>query len=180
MYADSFIDGCSQKGILGRRIAEFGVAMNDYGSVFYLQFLGVKMITKIDKKSDDTVIVIGEHSGGYSGQIVFRDSLSGENITLTSDTSYSSNKKFIFARYPLFLLEIHIFDQNLVAKIQREEIIGIWSDLILSEAFSILGSTNQLHDAFLEIVNRIFDKGVEKGKTEKVNEFRTLLGLKGQ
>lgn len=129
------------------------------------------MIAKIEKRHNNVEITIGVVNS-YSTTLKYKDTLTGN--TISCGCSGSGEDKVLTADFPLLCISVIITDQDIVNELWA----GFFNDDSPARVFKAVMSeltSEQVFDMFQYISNIVFEKGVKKGRSEKLNEILAVL-----
>lgn len=134
------------------------------------------MITKVEKKHSEMLVQIGDEIHGYSGMKQHGNPLTGASVSFCrGNTIHNSDQRLISVDLPLYLWRIEITDPIIIERICKEP-KDQWADLAVKIVMEQL-TPDQLFGLMQHTTNLVFEKGVAKGRKEKLAEVHEVLGL---
>lgn len=135
------------------------------------------MRTKVEKCLHEVLIFIGDDILGYSGTVIHKNPITGSSTSFCGGNAVNnSDQRLITVDVPLFMWRIEITDPTIIDEFRKEPNKDRWEDI----AFKVVMKELSSQELFLLIkhtTNMIFEKGVKKGKQDKLTELHEVLGL---
>lgn len=129
------------------------------------------MNVKVEKRHDTVEITIGSKSS-YSTTLKYKDVLTGNAISC--GYSGDGKDKVLTASFPLLCIRMVVTDQDVVNELWAGFFNLDSPDRVFKTVMSELTS-EQVFDMFQHISNIVFEKGVKKGRSEKLKEILDVL-----
>lgn len=135
-------------------------------------------ITSVTKNAFDIQIQIGEKLESSSSTIFYQEPLTGAKVSYGGGrTANKQSLRLIHVSFPLYRWRISITDQNFVENLNRTNGQQCL-DQVLKFVFSELPN-DHTQGLLTHTVNLVYDRGVENGRKQKLQEFHDFLEIPG-